>query len=468
MIIRRLHPAWWVAALLLGLLAGLLPWLAQVDLLWAALGLGILLGGVFLLGLWPWSGLVLLIVAALFTRYRFDVGPVSVRPEHVAALAVAAVGGFQVLIQRRALRFPLAFWLALIWWGMNVVSGVFFSPRLSTGVQNSLRLSLLVLTFFLIINLIGTRRAWWLALALFLTAGVLEAAFGIVARAVYPFGINLGVQVAWNFTEPIPYGTFEEGNLFGSHTASWAIVLAALTLATWGQGRRRRQAFYLGGLLILLLGLFLSLSRGAWLMFAAGMTLLWVVYRWQSWHTVNRFLLLITAAPFLVLFLLSIAPWLPSSWPFVDRLQSFLNLSSDATFSARLSDWSLALRDWLQQPLTGWGPGSFYDLHGELRAHPAWISNLSIRLLQETGLIGAAAFVCFALALFLPAIKTLRAGLPRLEHLALLGLTISLLVLWGLAYQSTDGIWLSASWVHAGLLAAGSHVLRPHVQKEIV
>ena len=134
-------------------------------------------------------------------------------------------------------------------------------------------------------------------------------------------------------------------------------------------------------------------------MFAAGMTLLWVVYRWQSWHTVNRFLLLITAAPFLVLFLLSIAPWLPSSWPFVDRLQSFLNLSSDATFSARLSDWSLALRDWLQQPLTGWGPGSFYDLHGELRAHPAWISNLSIRLLQETGLIGAAAFVCFALAL---------------------------------------------------------------------
>jgi hypothetical protein len=41
----------------------------------------------------------------------------------------------------------------------------------------------------------------------------------------------------------------------------------------------------------------------------------------------------------------------------------------------------------------------------------------------------------------------------------LLGLIISYGVLLGLAYQSTDGIWLAASWVHAGLIAAGTRVL---------
>jgi len=459
--VRRLLPYWLPLAVALGLLMGALPWLWQAHDVVVVVALGGLMGALFLVAGWPLSGLAILIVAALLTRYRFDIGPVSVRPEHIAALAVTAVAAFQVLIQRGRLRAPLAFWMALAWWGMNVVAGVFFSPRLSTGIQNSMRLSLLVLTFFLVVNLISTRRQWWLAMTMFLGAGVLEAAFGILARVMYAFGINLGVQVAWNFTEPIPYGTFEEGNLFGSHTASWAIVLAAIIFAGWGHTARRRQTLRIMGLGILLLALFLSLSRGAWVMFAVGMGLLWILYTWKAWHTMNRFLLALTAAPFLILMVLAVAPLLPPSFPFVDRLQSFLNLGHDATFSARLSDWTLALDDWRKQPLTGWGPGSFYDLHGELRAHPAWISNISLRLLQETGLLGLLSFCGFVAALFLPALKTLRSGLPAGDRLALLGLSISLMVLWGLAYQSTDGIWLSASWVQAGLLAAGSRVLWP-------
>lgn len=471
---RKTNFSWLLLAVVLGIVLGALPWFFASN--WLLTGAAIILVAsfLFLVGAWPLSGVATLIVAALLTRYRFDVGPVSIRPEQIAALTVAALGGFQLLIRRGRLRMPLAAWFALAWWGMNVISGIFFSPRLVTGIQNSIRLSLLALTFILIINLISDRQQWRLAILIFLGAGIVEAAFGIVARALYPLGINLGVQVAWNFTEPIPYGTFEEGNLFGSHTGSWAIVLATMILAngvhvprirTWlSQGKLlhhvfSRQTLRLLGLLILLLALFLSLSRGAWLMFVAGMALLWLVYTWNAWHTVNRFLLLLTAVPFLVFSIAAIAPLLPSTWPFVERIQSFLNLSSDPTFSARLSDWMLALDDWRRQPLTGWGPGSFYDIYGELRAHPAWISNLSIRLLQETGLIGTGLFLGFTLSLFLPVLKTLHRSQMKAERMMLLGLSISLLVLWGLAYQSTDGIWLSASWVHAGLLAAGARVL---------
>jgi O-antigen ligase len=186
----------------------------------------------------------------------------------------------------------------------------------------------------------------------------------------------------------------------------------------------------------------------------------WAFWHFAAWHRLNRLLMTVLAAPFLAILVLGMAPLLPASWPFVDRLQSFLRLSEDPTFSARLQDWALAWNDWLQQPLLGWGPGSFYELHGLLRANPAWISNLSLRLLQETGVIGLAVFAAFLLTLLVPALKVAEQRAAPTEAAALRGLVIAYAVLIGLAYQSTDGIWLTASWVHAGLIAAGTRTLR--------
>jgi O-antigen ligase len=451
---------WLLAAVAAGLLAGLLALLAQGGALLFALALGGLLLAVVLILGWPFSGVVILIVAALLTRLRFDVGPISVRPEHVAAAAVAIMGFVQLGLERRALRMPAAAWFALLWWGINLVSGVLFDPAPLMGLQNALRIFLMALTFILMVNLIPDRIWWRRAVAVFLIAGVVEAAYGILARAIYPFGVNLGVQVAWNFTEPIPYGTFEEGNLFGSHSASWAIILLMVIFAAERvHDSRKRQLLRMAGLGVLLLALLLSLSRAAWIMFLAGATLVVIFEYRNAWVQANRFILAMVALPLLIFGLLSITPYLPASLPFVNRLQSFLNLGFDATFSARLSDWSMALEDWAQRPLTGWGPGSFFAIHGVLRAHPAWISNLSVRLLQETGVIGLVAFGGFLATLLLPAIKTLRRGLDLMDRGILLGLIISYGVLLGLAYQSTDGIWLAASWVHAGLIAAGTRVL---------
>jgi O-antigen ligase len=451
---------WLLAAVAAGLLAGLLALLAQGGALLFALALGGLLLVVVLILGWPFSGVAILIVAALLTRLRFDVGPISVRPEHVAAAAVAIMGFVQLGLERRALRMPAAAWFALLWWGINLVSGVLFDPAPLMGLQNALRIFLMALTFILMVNLIPDRIWWRRAVAVFLIAGVVEAAYGILARALYPFGVNLGVQVAWNFTEPIPYGTFEEGNLFGSHSASWAIILLMVIFAAERvHDSRKRQLLRMAGLGVLLLALLLSLSRAAWIMFLAGATLVVIFEYRNAWVQANRFILAMVALPLLIFGLLSITPYLPASLPFVNRLQSFLNLGFDATFSARLSDWSMALEDWAQRPLTGWGPGSFFAIHGVLRAHPAWISNLSVRLLQETGVIGLVAFGGFLATLLLPAVKTLRQGLDLMDRGILLGLIISYGVLLGLAYQSTDGIWLAASWVHAGLIAAGTRVL---------
>ncbi len=451
---------WWWAVLAAGIIAGLLALSAQGSILFLMATLAALLLLIVLILGWPFSGVVLLIVSALLTRFRFDLGPITVRPEHIAAVTVAIMGFGQLAIERRPLRMPAAAWFALLWWGINLFSGLAFDPDPRMGLQNALRIFLLALTFILLVNLIPDRTWWRRAVAVFLAAGVLEAAFGIFARGVYPFGVNLGVQVSWNFTEPIPYGTFEEGNLFGSHAASWAIILLMVIFAAERvHDSRKWQLLRMAGLGIVLAALLLSLSRAAWIMFLAGAMLVAIFEYRNAWAQANRFVLALVAAPLLAFGLLSIAPYLPASLPFVNRLQSFLNLGFDATFSARLSDWSMALQDWLQHPLTGWGPGSFFALHGMLRAHPAWISNLSVRLLQETGIFGVIAFGGFVATLLLPAIKTVRGEIDLLDRGILLGMIISYAVLLGLAYQSTDGIWLTASWVHAGLIATGTRVL---------
>ena len=223
----------------------------------------------------------------------------------------------------------------------------------------------------------------------------------------------------------------------------------------------KQQLIYALGLAVLLLGLFLNLSRRGlvdvcyWR--GAGLGFLHP----QRLASNQSLIAVADGRPFRDALHLHCHP--PGS-SLVSLYQSppnsFLNLTTDATFSARLDDWTLARNDWRKQPLTGWGPGSFAVIHGEIRSRPAWILYLSLRLLQETGVIGMAMFGGFVFTLILPAIKTIRQQIPPVDRATLLGLVLSYLALIGIAYQSTDGIWIAASWIHAGLIAAGTRVLR--------
>ena len=363
-------------------------------------------------------------------------------------------------------RVPKITWLLAGWLAANGLAA-WLGPDLRLGLQNTARLALLVLTFLLVFNLIPDRESWqWAAMAWLAVAGV-EAAFGVFARAVYPFGVNLGVQVGWNFPVPIPYGTFEEGNLFGSHSGSWALVgLGVLWLAPRDALSPRGRRWLWLGVVVWMIALALSLSRGAWIMFLVAAGLLWALRGSGSGAAAYRLLLLALVLPLIALLFLALAHWLPASSPFAIRLKTFLELERDYTFSARLHDWTLAWQDWLARPLIGWGPGSFYTLHGLIRFRPAWISNLSLRLLQESGLIGAGFFLSFLAVLAHRVYAVAHRLAPSLDRALLVSLALSYFALLGLAYQSTDGVWLAASWIHAALIAAGVRVLSRSQEQE--
>jgi hypothetical protein len=215
-----------------------------VPTLWPVATLGGLLGLVALLLTWPVGPFLLLQAAALTNHYAVEVGPVSVRAEHVATIVVGVLLVLLLWRKKRPFLVTPAGWFALAWWSMNVLATIVNAVDPRDSVRHIIRLGLMVATYLIVINLLRTPRAWRIAAAGFLTLGALEAAYGLLTMVLYQLGFDLGLQVHRHIPIPIPYGTLQEGNLFGSHSASWALAFMWLVLARWRS--RLRWWFVIG------------------------------------------------------------------------------------------------------------------------------------------------------------------------------------------------------------------------------
>ncbi len=428
------------------LAAALVIWPLWTLLLVFALG-----GLVAIFAGWPVVPFLTLHAAALTTRYRMEVGPVSIRAEHIAVLVIAGLLAWRLADQRRWPMITLPGWFALAWWVMNVVGTVANAPNPNDSLRHIIRLFLMVLTYLVTVNLIRTHRQWRIAAWGYLILGALESTYGVILFVLQPLGIRLGLQKGHHVPIWTPYGTLEEGNIFGSHSAAWALAFLMLLLTLW---HTRRRWWYLAGLVVTGLATIVSLSRGAWIGATLGVALVFLLYSRTTHNRWRHAALLLIIGPLAILALVSLAWVAPESIPFIGRLRTFARLGADPTFTARLQNYSWALSEWRQHPWVGWGPGAFYQLHGLIRAAPAWISNLTVRTLHETGLFGALFFYGWvSLALALTARATRKAS--SLDRALLLGLAVGFLSLLT-AYHATDGTWLAAVWVHVGLMVAGA------------
>lgn len=439
----------WLA--LAGAIAGISALLWARGPLWALAALAGLIGLAAILLGWPIVPFLALHLAALFTHYKWEVGPVSVRPEHVAVLAIGALLAWHLLDRRRWPVVTLPGWFALAWWGMNVLATLVNALDPRDSLRHIIRLFLMVLTYLVVVNLIRTRAQWRIAAAGYLALGAMESAYGLTVFALQPLGVRVGLQRNIHVPVLLPYGTLEEANHFGSHSAAWALAFLFLLLALW---RTRWRWWSLAGLILTGLATVVSFARGAWISAVIGGALTFIFYgrgRRERWQ---RAALLAILGP-LSLIALVAAVWVaPPEFPLVARLRTFSSLATDPTFSARLEQTKWALAEWRQHPWIGWGPGAFYQIHGIVRYIPAWISNLTVRTLHETGLFGALFFYGWALLALALAVRAAREA-PALDRALLLGLAIGFLSLL-IAYHATDGTWLAEIWIHVGLMVAGA------------
>jgi len=213
------------------------------------------------------AALVLLAATIVSNRYTVNIGGLNLKAEHIAIGIALSVVAWRLLNRQDRLRFDLIDLCLLAWLALSAVSGVVNAPRPLNSVKLAILAALVVGAYFATTRLVVDRGTFVFATYALLVCGTIAAAFGIMTHLLYPFGIDLGIQINPVTKQPTVYGSFWEGNLFGSFCAIITIFWIALRLSLRAP---RQQRLAEAGILVGGLGLQVSLARGGWLAFLAG------------------------------------------------------------------------------------------------------------------------------------------------------------------------------------------------------
>ena len=456
-----------VLALLLGLALAWLPILPMI-----AVGLGGLTALIILLR--PVWGVVLLIPVIPFS------------PLLSLELAGYRVGGMEAL-----LAFTLLAWLAgmaarhritlphpplllpwLIWLAVIMVSWL-VALSLGAAVSETAKWLEMLALYLLVVAIVDTRHLPWLVAAT-LAAGVAQAALGVY-QSVWQVGPQGFVLVEGQFLRA--YGTFQQPNPYAGYLGLVLPVAGSLILhgllpgrsATLSATPRQLLPYNTRSLLLtfcsllpvfilLLIGLYVSQSRGAWLGAAAALAVVGVA---RSRRAAAVFSVLMVGVACLLA--LGATGWLPSSVTqrFADVLPvvSLPNLATaevtDANFPAieRLAHWQAALDMWRDHTWLGVGFGN-YPVVYPAYAVGRWLEplghahNFYLNVAAETGLLGLLAYGLFWLSVARLAWQAVRGtqGWWRALAIGALGSLVHLTV-----HNVVDNLYVQGMYLHISI-----------------
>ncbi len=404
---------------------------------------------------WPLSTISLSLASTALDRYRYDIEGWGLKIEYVVVLCVSIVWIIKVMTGKSRIRIRLAERILAAWLFINLLSSVFFAPNMWQSLKYMILLCFMTLIYLALSHMIDDSGTLDGTLNLFLGIGVLVAIYGIAARWLYPFGINLGVQIDPVTGDLIPYGTLWEGNIFGSFTMSVSLVFLTLCATSGLLGKHR--ALLLGGFVATFFGMILSLSRGAYVGFVAGGMVIFLVMRKDP---LRLWILAIAIVGFLMLISSGIMEIVGSQSPVIERFSNLLNLSQTISWQSRFSLYSRALDHWQINPLLGWGSGSFGQVFNyDTEALPAWIGNLEIHILHDTGMVGLGVFVSFIAVVVGDAVSVAAKAVNDPRRNVLIGLLAGFLGLL-VAFQATEATWLGFTWVYIALLVATTRIIQ--------
>lgn len=426
----------------------------------------------------PSASIVLFVVATGLYRFRIDVGSFGFRPEHFALVLVGAV--YFVRFIRRRWRpllarddIPLALYLALA-----LIVSLLNAPQPKESLRFLALMAGCVCTYLLTKYIVVEAATFRTGVIALLVAGVVEAAGGVLSWLLYPLGFDLGVQLyptVFN-TNPnailctfSPTGTFAESNIFGSYILPVALILTLLALAVRLRPWRRLVAFGSG---VVLVGIAVSLTRSVWAAFAVGAMLILILADDRGLGTLTSLVVPFLAAG-VVAFLVSnveqpctfvINSDRPVSLePGAAGVQimppTLARITISLSLRQRLATFTDGIQDWLRHPAFGDGPNTYGQTHLTTSHRPAWISNATLMVLHDTGIVGLAILSVWFLWIGLDLVGALKRAPPSLLRTALLGLGVGFLGLL-LVYQFTTALWLGFTWVYLGLIRSGTLILR--------
>jgi len=172
------------------------------------------------------------------------------------------------------------------------------------------------------------------------------------------------VHMGYGFSEKA--GHWVMSPFYNDHTA-YGVILALFIPVMFGMAIDKAVSYNqrilaIVALSILLIALYLSFSRAAWVSvgFAIGVLVLvklHIKFKWIALSIAGMLVVFFT-------FQFEILDKLEknkqdASANFIEHIQSISNISSDASNLERINRWQAALRMFAERPLVGWGPGTY-------------------------------------------------------------------------------------------------------------
>ena len=396
-----------------------------------------------------------LLVTAAMSRFYLEIGGLKARPEHIAIGLLCVAAFFHWKRRSGPVRWIVADYFLLAYVGLNLFSSLTMSIEPGQTLKWAMQQVLVIMAYFLLRILAGEKQRFRRAVRVLVAVGALEGAYAVLCfYSNLLFRTTFGVEIDQYGTFPGTYGTLYEANILGAFSA--ACLVMALVL--YFKERRMRYLLVAG---LTYAGTIIALSRAAIIASAVALAVLFFVGKktqlidWRGVRAVGLTLLvasLILASAIIPLY--------------VERFSTVevSDISADADTAVRLVTYVVAIDDIAQHPVLGNGTASFQLLvsnremgFGEGADDAgAWIGNVEIRVLHDTGAVGLAVFVCFLIYLAVPAWRLLRK-----EHNAeLLALMLAAFI-YTMTFQATEGTLLTFSWVHLGLIACAISIDYP-------
>jgi O-antigen ligase len=349
--------------------------------------------------------IIILAYVTVLNGLKFSAGPLSIRIEQLVVLICWLIFLFWFLLSKKRFekfefgkpaRVLVLFWLTLL------LSTLLHAPDLHYSLIQSVNLILVSFSFLLMSTYARTETAIQKYLKHSFNATIFVSLIGtllffisfLTGHALY--GINL-VQ---NENDAFGiYFTMVEPNLYGCYMMIFFFLALSLftekTYESWGISRSKVAWV----LVCAALGVLLSFTRGVWLATIIGMALFYFNSFKKFFANIRKVFIIVLFAALGLFFLkyvlkLSIIDY---------KLGNFFS-TDVGTGEGRLIIWGMAIENWIEAKnwLIGNGTysfASFFNTDSYDASTNAWIGNLPLTILHDSGLIGFAIFLIFIVSL---------------------------------------------------------------------
>lgn len=226
----------------------------------------------------------------------------------------------------------------------------------------------------------------------------------------------------WGFEQKA--GNWVMSPFYNDHTA-YGMILAffvpiSVAIIFTKEYSRTIKMWAIAAASIILMALFLSYSRAAWLSLIAGIGVFVLIY----YKIKFRYVLIsfITLVAFFFAFQNQILDSLSkndqdSSGNFMEHVSSSSNIATDASNLERINRWACAIRLFEERPLVGWGPGTYQFVYAPMQrakektiistdfgdggnAHSEYLGPLA-----DMGLIGSLSFLAIVIIILVTGVR---------------------------------------------------------------